>query len=144
MEQARCISALIGEKESTVFVVGTLSVQQDNEVHLFEVPDRGEPRRLGDHPFKHPKEIWDLAPSPTVSDLLFTTYRDPTAQEPLRFHSSLWKIEHYSGTLREMTKLEHSSSIKKCAIFFSFRCCCFTHKIFVGYVGIVRAHVLPL
>ena len=96
-----------------MFVVGTISVQQDNEVHLFEVPDNGEPRRLGEKPFQHPKEIWDLAPSPTASDLLFTTYRDPTAEKPLTFHSSLWKIQHHACKLQEITTLKHSDSIKR-------------------------------
>jgi len=109
---ARCISALLGERESTMFLIGTVSVRgSDNEVHLFRVPDKGEPKT--ECIFPHPYEIWDLAPCPTESDILITTYRDPSVKSQLTYHASLWRMTHHASSLSLLSKLDFSDCIRR-------------------------------
>lgn len=107
--KARCLVAQAGETEKNCFLVGSLSLREENELHLIEVKeDTGR-----DHldvactgHFSHPKEIWHIAPSPSDPLLLYTCYN--TGQN--EFRASLWRID--DQTLVETSQLAHSETIK--------------------------------
>ncbi|CAI5965019.1 unnamed protein product [Closterium sp. NIES-64] len=79
--QARCIAAQAGEKHHTRFLVGTLSLREENEL----ADDGSEVTCEG--LYLHQHEIWDLATCPFDSALLSTVYA--SAGE---YHAAIWRI----------------------------------------------------
>ncbi|GJP31611.1 hypothetical protein CLOM_g16167 [Closterium sp. NIES-68] len=84
--QARCIAAQAGEKHHTRFLVGTLSLREENEVHLIQLADDGSEVTC-EGLYLHQHEIWDLATCPFDSALLSTVYA--SAGE---YHAAIWRI----------------------------------------------------
>jgi len=103
--KARCITSQTAETEKNVFLVGTLGLREDNEIHLIEVrEDGGEIKCL--NIFNHPYEIWSISSCPSNPSLLFTCYN--TGHE---YKASLWKINN--DKLDEMLGLAgHTGVIK--------------------------------
>uniref|UniRef100_A0A915Q1B5 F-box associated domain-containing protein n=1 Tax=Setaria digitata TaxID=48799 RepID=A0A915Q1B5_9BILA len=69
----RSIVGLPAEQERTLFLVGTLSLKQDNQVCLLEVDD--DWLQITKRSFNHPAgEIWYLSSSPVDSGIISTCY----------------------------------------------------------------------
>uniref|UniRef100_A0A803MXF5 EIPR1-like beta-propeller domain-containing protein n=1 Tax=Chenopodium quinoa TaxID=63459 RepID=A0A803MXF5_CHEQI len=58
--QARCIADVKADMDHTSFIAGTLSLKEENEVHLIRLSNGGT-ELVCEGLFSHPNEIWDLA-----------------------------------------------------------------------------------
>ncbi|TVU04589.1 hypothetical protein EJB05_47708, partial [Eragrostis curvula] len=89
--QARCIADVRAEAGSTTFLAGTLSLKEENEVHLIRLsPAEGE--LVCDGLFYHPNEIWDLKSCPFDHRVFSTVY---TSGEG--YGAAVWKIPELYG-----------------------------------------------
>ena len=73
-DQARCLTALEGDTDRNRFVVGSLDLRGDNEVHVLEFnEDTNEV--WCQNVFHHPQEVWHCVscPAPEHAELLLTT-----------------------------------------------------------------------
>lgn len=84
--QARCIAAQTGEKHHTRFLVGTLSLREENEVHLIQLADDGSEVSC-EGLYLHQHEIWDMAACPFDPMLVATVYA-----EAGQYHAAIWRI----------------------------------------------------
>lgn len=90
--QARSIAAVAGEKHHTQFLVGTLSLREENEVHLIQLADDGSDITC-EGLFTHANEIWDIAACP-YDPRLFSTVHSSSGE----FYASIWKMpERWEG-----------------------------------------------
>ncbi|XBI00064.1 hypothetical protein VPH35_129232 [Triticum aestivum] len=89
--QARCITDVRADAGSTTFLAGTLSLKEENEVHLIRLLP-GENELVCDGLFYHPNEIWDLKSCPFDHRLFSTVY---TSGEG--YGASVWKIPELYG-----------------------------------------------
>jgi len=105
--KARCIAAQAGEPGFNRFLVGTLSLQDSNQIHQIEVSEDGtDVTRVALYP--HPREIWNLTCSPHNHDLIVTGYNTGNG-----FKGSLWKIDERTNKIEELEKLgQITGSIK--------------------------------
>ncbi|KAK7846135.1 wd repeat-containing protein dwa2 [Quercus suber] len=71
--QARCISDVKADTDHTSFITGTLSLKEENEVHLIRVSSGGT-ELICEGLFSHPNEIWDLASCPFDQRIFSTVY----------------------------------------------------------------------
>jgi len=104
--KARCITSQVAETEKNRFLVGTLSLREDNEIHLIEVREEG-----GDigvvNIFNHPFEIWALSACPSNPSLLISSYN--TGAE---YKATLWRMNE-TPKLEEVLELKgHNGFIK--------------------------------
>lgn len=105
--KARCLAAQVARDDRSRFFAGTLSLKEENEIHLIEVQEDEEITRVSVLP--HPPEIWGLAPSPTEETLLFTVYSTLDAEgTALRNDASLWRLNEEESRLEEVQKLSSS------------------------------------
>uniref|UniRef100_A0ACD5Y8A1 Uncharacterized protein n=2 Tax=Avena sativa TaxID=4498 RepID=A0ACD5Y8A1_AVESA len=110
--QARCIADVRADAGSTTFLAGTLSLKEENEVHLIRLLP-GENELVCDGLFYHPNEIWDLKSCPFDHRLFSTVY---TSGEG--YGAFIWKIPELYGQsnspqLEELFKLdEHMAKIR--------------------------------
>jgi len=107
--KARCITSQIAETEKNRFLVGTLSLRDDNEIHLIEVREDG-----GDitcvNIFNHPCEIWAISACPSNPALLFTCYNTGT-----EYKATLWRMNENRSNVKLDEVLElrgHTGVIK--------------------------------
>ncbi|XP_008677309.1 protein TSSC1 isoform X2 [Zea mays] len=89
--QARCIADVRADASSTTFLAGTLSLKEENEVHLIRLSP-AESELVCDGVFYHPNEIWDLKSCPFDHRVFSTVY---TSGEG--FGASVWKIPELNG-----------------------------------------------
>eukprot|EP00823_Brevimastigomonas_motovehiculus_P004268 TRINITY_DN2768_c0_g1_i1.p1 TRINITY_DN2768_c0_g1~~TRINITY_DN2768_c0_g1_i1.p1 ORF type:complete len:364 (-),score=87.23 TRINITY_DN2768_c0_g1_i1:413-1504(-) len=88
--QARALAAVCS-KEKQLFLAGTCSCKEKNEIHLIRY-DVEDGSIKCDAVFSHPPEVWSLSPSPYQSDLFFSTYQQ--GKEP---KATLWKMGEMSS-----------------------------------------------
>ncbi|KAJ0405968.1 hypothetical protein P43SY_005534 [Pythium insidiosum] len=69
--QARCLDALVGDKDRVRFVVGTASLHQPNHLHVLEYDSTSNDLRLR-RLYAHTDQVLDLAPSPSAPELVLT------------------------------------------------------------------------
>ncbi|GLT31354.1 hypothetical protein SLA2020_060960 [Shorea laevis] len=69
--QARCISDVKADTDHTCFINGTLSLKEENEVHLIWLSSDGT-ELICEGLFAHPNEIWDLVSCP-FDERMFST-----------------------------------------------------------------------
>jgi len=87
--QARCVAPVLGSTDRNIFLLGTVGVTGDNEVHLLEYDD--DQNQIYNASFPHPNEIWSISAVPNHRDLFFTCYSVATpVKQDMR--SALWKI----------------------------------------------------
>ncbi|XP_006660371.1 WD repeat-containing protein DWA2 [Oryza brachyantha] len=89
--QARCIADVRADAGSTTFLAGTLSLKEENEVHLIRLSP-AESELVCDGLFYHPNEIWDLKSCPFDHRVFSTVY---TSGEG--YGASVWKIPEMYG-----------------------------------------------
>ncbi|KAI9206921.1 WD40-repeat-containing domain protein [Polychytrium aggregatum] len=112
---ARCLTGQPGEQEKNRFLVGTQGYRCDNEIHLLEFDEDEFEIRF--HAFRHPNEIWHIAPSPARPDLLITCHREVQASGAVRGQATLLmmgaldtdeegNLRNNTGTLETLLSLE--------------------------------------
>lgn len=105
--KARCITAQQAETEKNRFFVGTLSLREDNEIHLIEVREGDRDNDIACiNIFSHPFEIWSLTTSPSNPNLFFTCYN-----KGVEYKASLWQIQENSTALQEIVELKPHSGV---------------------------------
>ncbi|KAL6077337.1 EARP and GARP complex-interacting protein 1 [Balamuthia mandrillaris] len=110
--KARCLTAQTGETDRNRFLIGTLGLREENEVHLIEIVEDSEElqwERVGQYP--HPKEVWNIAPCPSDPDLFFTCYNTG-----LEYRASLWRIQgegDYSELNEVVNLASHNGTVKR-------------------------------
>ncbi|VBB28855.1 unnamed protein product [Acanthocheilonema viteae] len=106
---ARSIVGLPAEQERTLFLVGTLSLKQDNQVCLLEVDD--DWLQITKRSFNHPAgEIWCLSSSPIDSNIIATCY---VAQHIVMVHieTALYRAEFHPSGNRVVIAVSNSALI---------------------------------
>ncbi|KAJ1654262.1 hypothetical protein IWQ61_005779 [Dispira simplex] len=87
--QARCLTAVTASKDTTQFLVGTVGLQHDNELHLLTLDS--EETYLSSVVCRHPSEIWDIASCPFDERLLFTVSKTSTSASSTQ--AVLWSLD---------------------------------------------------
>ena len=88
-QQARCLVALEGDTDTNRFVVGSLQMSGDNELHVLEFnEDTNEV--YCQNVYAHPQEIWHCVtcPAPEHAERIFTTSSTGTQLE-----AKLWRMD---------------------------------------------------
>uniref|UniRef100_A0A1J3HFF8 WD repeat-containing protein DWA2 n=1 Tax=Noccaea caerulescens TaxID=107243 RepID=A0A1J3HFF8_NOCCA len=91
--QARCISDVKADTDYTSFLTGTLSLKEENEVHLLRLSSGGS-ELVCEGLFSHPDEIWDLASCPFDQRIFSTVFSTGES-----FGAAIWQIPELYGQL---------------------------------------------
>ncbi|CAN6485202.1 unnamed protein product [Victoria cruziana] len=84
--QARCICDVRADAETTSFLAGTLSLKEENEIHLIRISPSGTELTCKGI-FSHPNEIWHLASCPFDPRTLSTVFDSGGA-----YGAAVWQI----------------------------------------------------
>ncbi|EOA38123.1 hypothetical protein CARUB_v10009593mg [Capsella rubella] len=102
--QARCISDVKADTDYTSFLTGTLSLKEENEVHLLRLSSGGS-ELICEGLFSHPNEIWDLASCPFDQRIFSTVFSTGES-----FGAAIWQIPELYGQLSS-PQLERVASL---------------------------------
>uniref|UniRef100_A0A2N9G437 EIPR1-like beta-propeller domain-containing protein n=1 Tax=Fagus sylvatica TaxID=28930 RepID=A0A2N9G437_FAGSY len=102
--QARCISDVKADTDHTSFITGTLSLKEENEVHLIRLSSGGT-ELICEGLFSHPNEIWDLASCPFDQRIFSTVYCTGES-----YGAAIWQIPELYGELNS-PQLERITSL---------------------------------
>ena len=92
-QQARCLTALEGDTDRNRFVVASLELKGDNELHVLEFNE--DTNEVGCQAvFAHPHEVWACAscPAPEHTELICTTYSNG-----MELCTKLWRMPGVAG-----------------------------------------------
>ncbi|KAG6477054.1 hypothetical protein ZIOFF_066306 [Zingiber officinale] len=112
---ARCIADVKADVDHTSFLAGTLSLKEENEVHLIRLSPLGS-ELIYDGLFYHPNEIWDLKTCPFDPRIFSTVFTSGEA-----YGASVWKIPELYGQsnapqLEQLVSLDKHSFKIKCVL----------------------------
>ncbi|KAF9683223.1 hypothetical protein SADUNF_Sadunf05G0190300 [Salix dunnii] len=102
--QARCISDVKADTDHTSFITGTLSLREENEVHLLRLSSGGT-ELICEGLFSHPNEIWDLSSCPFDQRIFSTVFSNGES-----FGAAVWQIPELYGQLNS-PQLERIASL---------------------------------
>lgn len=102
--QARCISDVKADTDHTSFITGTLSLKEENEVHLIRLSSGGT-ELICEGLFSHPNEIWDLASCPFDQRIFSTVFFTGES-----YGAAIWQIPELYGQLNS-PQLEKIASL---------------------------------
>ncbi|GAV63457.1 WD40 domain-containing protein [Cephalotus follicularis] len=102
--QARCISDVKADTDHTSFITGTLSLKEENEVHLIRLSSSGT-EIICEGLFSHPNEIWDLNSCPFDQRIFSTVFSTGES-----FGAAVWQIPELYGHLNS-PQLERIASL---------------------------------
>ncbi|CAA2958050.1 WD repeat-containing protein DWA2-like [Olea europaea var. sylvestris] len=113
--QARCISDVKADTDHTSFLTGTLSLKEENEVHLIRLSSGGN-ELICEGLFSHPNEIWDLASCPFDQRIFSTVFSSGES-----YGAAIWQIPELYGQqnspqLERIASLDAHSSKIKCVL----------------------------
>ncbi|GAY49224.1 hypothetical protein CUMW_117600 [Citrus unshiu] len=91
--QARCISDVKADTDHTSFLTGTLSLKEENEVHLLRLSSGGT-ELICEGLFSHPNEIWDLSSCPFDQRIFSTVFSTGES-----YGAAIWQIPELYGQL---------------------------------------------
>uniref|UniRef100_A0A7C9FPR9 EIPR1-like beta-propeller domain-containing protein n=1 Tax=Opuntia streptacantha TaxID=393608 RepID=A0A7C9FPR9_OPUST len=91
--QARCIADVKADTDHTSFIAGTLSLKEENEVHLIRLANGGT-ELICEGLFSHPNEIWDLASCPFDQRIFSTVFSNGES-----YGAAIWQIPELYGQL---------------------------------------------
>ncbi|KAL0694984.1 hypothetical protein Bca4012_062164 [Brassica carinata] len=101
---ARCISDVKADTDYTSFLTGTLSLKEENEVHLLRLSSGGS-ELICEGLFSHPNEIWDLASCPFDQRIFSTVFSTGES-----YGAAIWQIPELYGQLNS-PQLERVASL---------------------------------
>ncbi|XP_058098507.1 WD repeat-containing protein DWA2-like isoform X2 [Magnolia sinica] len=110
--QARCIADVKADSDHTSFLAGTLSLKEENEVHLIRLSSPGT-ELICEGLFYHPNEIWDLSSCPFNPRIFSTVFASGET-----YGAAIWEIPELSGQsnapqLEQLLSLDaHTCKIK--------------------------------
>ncbi|XP_021902585.1 WD repeat-containing protein DWA2 [Carica papaya] len=102
--QARCISDVKADTDHTSFLTGTLSLREENEVHLLRLSSGGT-ELVCEGLFSHPNEIWNLASCPFDQRIFSTVFSTGES-----YGAAIWQIPELYGQLNS-PQLERIASL---------------------------------
>ncbi|XP_052189200.1 WD repeat-containing protein DWA2-like isoform X2 [Diospyros lotus] len=102
--QARCIADVKADTDHTSFIAGTLSLKEENEVHLIRLSSGGT-ELVCEGLFSHPNEIWDLACCPFDQRIFSTVFSTGES-----YGAAIWQIPELYGQSNS-PQLEHIGSL---------------------------------
>ncbi|KAK6939238.1 hypothetical protein RJ641_028769, partial [Dillenia turbinata] len=102
--QARRISDVKADTDHTSFLTGTLSVKEENEVHLIRLSSGGS-ELICEGLFSHPSEIWDLSSCPFDQRIFSTVFFSGET-----YGAAIWQIPELYGQLNS-PQLERIASL---------------------------------
>ncbi|XP_030522172.1 WD repeat-containing protein DWA2-like [Rhodamnia argentea] len=102
--QARCISDVKADTDHTSFLTGTLSLKEENEVHLLRLSSGGT-ELICEGLFSHPNEIWDLSSCPFDQRIFSTVFSTGES-----YGAAIWQIPELYGQLNS-PQLEKIASL---------------------------------
>ncbi|KAG8632240.1 WD repeat-containing protein DWA2 isoform X1 [Manihot esculenta] len=102
--QARCISDVKADTDHTSFITGTLSLREENEVHLIRLSSGGT-ELICEGLFSHPNEIWDLSSCPFDQRIFSTVFSTGES-----YGAAVWQIPELYGQLNS-PQLEKIASL---------------------------------
>ncbi|KAK7283449.1 hypothetical protein RIF29_12968 [Crotalaria pallida] len=113
--QARCISDVKADTDHTSFLAGTLSLKEENEVHLIRLSSSGT-ELFCEGLFSHPNEIWDLVSCPFDQRIFSTVYSNGET-----YGAAIWQIPELYGELNSpqlerITSLDTHAGKVKCVL----------------------------
>lgn len=113
--QARCIADVKADTDHTSFIAGTLSLKEENEVHLIRLGSGGT-ELICEGLFSHPNEIWDLASCPFDQRIFSTVFSNGES-----YGAAIWQIPELYGQLNSpqlerIAALDAHSSKMKCVL----------------------------
>ncbi|KAL5713855.1 WD repeat-containing protein dwa2 [Ranunculus cassubicifolius] len=113
--QARCIADVKAETDQTTFITGTLSLKEENEVHLIRLSS-SESELICEGLFSHPNEIWDLASCPFDARIFSTVFSTSES-----YGAAVWKIPELYGQsnspqLEQLASLDDHNCKIKCVL----------------------------
>ena len=79
---SRALSAVVGETERHMFLVGTCSAREDNEIHLLDFDEDVNSLNCKTV-FIHPEEIYEISPCPADPSLFFTVHGASDEKDPM-------------------------------------------------------------
>ncbi|KAM7514000.1 hypothetical protein LguiA_003583 [Lonicera macranthoides] len=91
--QARCIDDVKADTDHTSFITGTLSLKEENEVHLIRLTSGGT-ELICEGLFSHPNEIWDLSSCPFDQRIFSTVFSSGES-----YGAAVWQIPELYGQL---------------------------------------------
>ncbi|XP_044476102.1 WD repeat-containing protein DWA2-like isoform X2 [Mangifera indica] len=91
--QARCISDVKADTDHTSFLAGTLSLKEENEVHLLRLSSGGT-ELICEGLFSHPNEIWDLCSCPFDQRIFSTVFSSGES-----YGAAIWQVPELCGQL---------------------------------------------
>ncbi|KAG0587198.1 hypothetical protein KC19_2G147600 [Ceratodon purpureus] len=103
--QARCISAQTADRENNRWLVGTLSLRYENEVHVLQLGENSS-ELVCQGLYTHRDEIWDIAACPFNTSLFSTVYS--RAGET---GTAVWKIPESRGNKSVVLPVEVAASL---------------------------------
>lgn len=113
--QARCIADVKADTDHTSFITGTLSLKEENEVHLIRLASGGT-ELICEGLFSHPNEIWDLASCPFDQRIFSTVFSNSES-----YGAAIWQIPEFYGQLNSpqlerIAALDSHTSKIKCVL----------------------------
>ncbi|KAI8549334.1 hypothetical protein RHMOL_Rhmol06G0017400 [Rhododendron molle] len=102
--QARCIADVKADTDHTSFIAGTLSLKEENEVHLIRLSSGGT-ELVCEGLFSHPNEIWDLSSCPFDQRIFSTVFSSGES-----YGAAIWQIPELYGQLNS-PQLERIGSL---------------------------------
>ncbi|KAD7477082.1 hypothetical protein R6Q59_006957 [Mikania micrantha] len=113
--QARCIADVKADTDHTSFLTGTLSLKEENEVHLIRLSSTGM-ELVCEGLFSHPNEIWDIASCPFDQRIFSTVFSSGES-----YGAAVWQIPELYGQsnspqLECIASLDAHSSKIKCVL----------------------------
>ncbi|KAI4366270.1 hypothetical protein MLD38_022165 [Melastoma candidum] len=102
--QARCISDVKADSDHTSFLAGTLSLKEENEVHLLRLTSDGT-ELVCEGLFSHPNEIWDLRSCPFDQRVFSSVFSSGESGG-----AAVWRIPELYGQLNS-PQLEKIASL---------------------------------
>ncbi|KAJ4962345.1 hypothetical protein NE237_022284 [Protea cynaroides] len=110
--EARCIADVKADTDNTSFIAGTLSLKEENEVHLIRLSSPGT-ELICEGLFSHPNEIWDLSSCPFDPRIFSTVFSSGEL-----FGAAVWRTPELYGQsnspqLEQLFSLDtHAGKIK--------------------------------
>ncbi|GMH04658.1 hypothetical protein Nepgr_006498 [Nepenthes gracilis] len=113
--QARCIADVKADTDHTSFIAGTLSLKEENEIHLIWLASGGT-ELICEGLFSHPNEIWDLASCPFNQRIFSTVFFNGES-----YGAAVWQIPELYGQLNspqleQIAALDAHTSKIKCVL----------------------------
>ncbi|XP_019168486.1 PREDICTED: WD repeat-containing protein DWA2-like [Ipomoea nil] len=102
--QARCIADVKADTDHTSFLAGTLSLKEENEVHLIRLSADGT-ELICEGLFSHPSEIWHLASCPFDQRIFSTVFSSGEM-----YGAAIWQVPELYGQLNS-PQLERIASL---------------------------------